>query len=293
MLLGVVLHTALFLIPIDWPGEAEEASFDLFYDELVHAIHGFRMPVFFLLSGFFTAMLWQRRGLRSLIDHRMKRVGLPLLIGAFTIIPLQSWWWLTTAGEELKSAGLIFLVPFSWLYDLQLLWFLWVLLLLVAIFAAAARLGAKFDDRRVWWILIPLVLVPQLLMTEDTWGPDTSSKLLTGPVVLGYYVCFFLFGAFMHEAKISIGRLWTIALLPLFLIFVFGLHFEFESKESWADSVSSVLEVVYAWGMCFAMMGLFKLIASKERGMGALPFGRVVLDLPLAPVFNLRSAEFG
>ena len=123
MLLGVVLHAALFLIPIDWPGVAREASFDLPYDEIVHAIHGFRMPVFFLLSGFFTAMLWEHRGLRAMINHRLKRVGLPLLIGAFTIIPLQSWWWLTTSGEELTLWSLIFLVPFSWLYDLQLLWF--------------------------------------------------------------------------------------------------------------------------------------------------------------------------
>ena len=265
MLLGVVLHAALFLIPIDWPGMAKEASFDFPYDEIVHAIHGFRMPVFFLLSGFFTAMLWQRRGLRALFDHRLKRVGLPLLIGAFTIIPLQSWWWLTTKGEELTVVGLIFLVPLAWLYDLQLLWFLWVLLLLVVIFAIATKIGAKFDDRRVWWILIPLVLVPQLMMGEDTWGPDTSSSLFTDPVVLGYYACFFHFGAFMYQARITIGRRWTIALLPLLVVFVVGLHFEFESKESWADSASSLLEVVYAWGMCFAMMGLFKLIASKER----------------------------
>ena len=115
MFLGVVLHAALFLMPIDWPGVAEEASFDFPYDEMVHAIHGFRMPIFFLLSGFFTAMLWQRRGLRSLVNHRLKRVGLPLLIGAFTIIPLQSWWWLTTSGEDLTVSSLIFLIPFSWL----------------------------------------------------------------------------------------------------------------------------------------------------------------------------------
>ena len=265
MLLGVVLHAALFLIPIDWPGVAKEASLDLPYDEVVHAIHGFRMPVFFLLSGFFTAMLWERRGLRALIDHRIKRVGLPLLIGAFTIIPLQSWWWITTSGEELTLWALVYLIPLAWLYDLQLLWFLWVLLLLVGIFAIAALLGAKFSDKRVWWVLIPLVLVPQLLMGEDTWEPDTSTKLWTHPVVLGYYTCFFLFGAFMHQIKISFGSKWAIVLLPTFFIFVAGLHFEYESREPWSDVVSSVLEVAYAWGMCFGTMGLFKLIASKER----------------------------
>ena len=40
------------------------------------AIHGFRMPVFFLLSGFFTAMLCQKRGLGGLLLHRAKRIAL-------------------------------------------------------------------------------------------------------------------------------------------------------------------------------------------------------------------------
>ena len=46
------------------------------------------MQVFFLLSGFFTAMLWRRHGLRALITHRFKRVFLPLMLGLFTVVPL-------------------------------------------------------------------------------------------------------------------------------------------------------------------------------------------------------------
>ena len=52
------------------------------------AVHGFRMPLFFLLSGFFTAMLWQKRGLASLLMHRTKRILLPLLLGLVTVIPI-------------------------------------------------------------------------------------------------------------------------------------------------------------------------------------------------------------
>ena len=37
---------------------------------LCDVIHGFRMPLFFLISGFFTAMLWKKRGLKKLITHR-------------------------------------------------------------------------------------------------------------------------------------------------------------------------------------------------------------------------------
>ena len=83
MLLGIGLHAAIPFVP--WRVEGDTGGWLL--DVFVAFVHGFRMPLFFLISGFFTALLWRRRGLRSLIRHRLRRVGLPLLIGCFTIIP--------------------------------------------------------------------------------------------------------------------------------------------------------------------------------------------------------------
>ncbi|MEZ6138356.1 MAG: acyltransferase family protein [Pirellulaceae bacterium] len=85
MLLGIVLHSALSFAPIPWSVQDSQQS--SFYYVLFACIHGFRMPLFFVLSGFFTAMLWRKRGLTSLIQHRFKRIFLPLFIGCFTIIP--------------------------------------------------------------------------------------------------------------------------------------------------------------------------------------------------------------
>jgi peptidoglycan/LPS O-acetylase OafA/YrhL len=55
------------------------------------AVHGFRMPLFFIVSGFFTAMLWRTKGLKSLLWHRFRRVLLPCLVGLFTVVPLSNW----------------------------------------------------------------------------------------------------------------------------------------------------------------------------------------------------------
>ena len=85
MLLGIVLHAALSFAPIPWTVQDSQQS--SFYYVLFSCIHGFRMPLFFMLSGFFTAMLWRKRGLASLVQHRFKRIFLPLVIGCFTIIP--------------------------------------------------------------------------------------------------------------------------------------------------------------------------------------------------------------
>ena len=91
MLLGIGLHASLAFFPAPWWVQDQTASFDGLYDEFLWAVHGFRMPVFFLLSGFFTALLWRRRGLRSLIDHRLRRVALPLVIGMVTLVPAVDW----------------------------------------------------------------------------------------------------------------------------------------------------------------------------------------------------------
>ncbi|GIW97263.1 MAG: hypothetical protein KatS3mg111_0596 [Pirellulaceae bacterium] len=64
------------------------------YYVLFAAIHGFRMPLFFMLSGFFTAMLWRKRGLRAMLLHRARRIGLPLILSCLTIIPAM---WIVTA----------------------------------------------------------------------------------------------------------------------------------------------------------------------------------------------------
>ncbi|PHS03306.1 MAG: hypothetical protein COA78_18290 [Blastopirellula sp.] len=87
MLLGIGLHGSLAYITIPlWPVYDTHHSglFDLFNT----LVHGFRMPLFFMISGFFTAMLWRKRGLVSLVKHRAKRILLPLVIFSFTIIPL-------------------------------------------------------------------------------------------------------------------------------------------------------------------------------------------------------------
>lgn len=69
-------------------GVQDSQSSELFAVFLA-SIHGWRMPLFFLVSGYFTAMLWKKRGLQALLVHRVKRIFLPLLLSMVTIIPLM------------------------------------------------------------------------------------------------------------------------------------------------------------------------------------------------------------
>jgi fucose 4-O-acetylase-like acetyltransferase len=57
-------------------------------------IDGFIMPVFFLMSGFFAAKLYQQRGADAFLRHRMARLGLPFLFAFVFILPLDLYAWL-------------------------------------------------------------------------------------------------------------------------------------------------------------------------------------------------------
>ncbi|MFN9718648.1 MAG: acyltransferase family protein [Planctomycetota bacterium] len=87
MLLGIGLHASLSFFPVPWPVQDSRQSglFGVFFT----AIHGFRMPLFFLLSGFFTMMMYRHRGLRALLKQRAVRILLPCILGVVTVVPLM------------------------------------------------------------------------------------------------------------------------------------------------------------------------------------------------------------
>jgi hypothetical protein len=89
MLLGIALHATLSFFPAFWV--VADRRQDAALGVLFSAIHGFRMPVFFVMSGFFSAMLLHRRGRGALVKHRFRRVFLPLLLGMVTIVPATNW----------------------------------------------------------------------------------------------------------------------------------------------------------------------------------------------------------
>lgn len=169
------------------------------------------------------------------------------------------------------------------------IWFLWFLIWLVAIFAVyawlAGRLGWKAKARSSilsrwrWLWLVPLTMVPCSMMSGDggNFGPDTSLGFIPIPHVLFYYVIFFFFGAFYYDCGDSTGRLgasWR-WLLPVSLLLVFPLALEFGTGTfGFRDALlpagfhrpaSIFLQAIYAWGMSFASMGLFRALLTREN----------------------------
>ena len=88
MILGIVLHALLSFIPTPWPVQDTRQN-GLFFIPYA-AIHMFRMPLFFLISGFFTMFILQRHGLGGMVRQRVQRILLPLLLALLTIVPVDN-----------------------------------------------------------------------------------------------------------------------------------------------------------------------------------------------------------
>lgn len=235
MLLGIVLHTALAYAPVNWIVQDIQRHEGL--GLLTVAIHGFRMPLFFMMSGFFTAMLWRKRGLPALLKHRIRRIFFPLPLGLATIVPILN---------------LLYGLPINSL-NFHHLWFLWHLCWLVAGFALVLLLVQRLrlpslpaslvlSPARYLW-LTPLTMSPTAMMAS--FGPDTSAELMPLAHVLGYYAIFFGFGALYYgypDATGLVADWWWLALPTGILIaFPLGLTLDPQLLESpgWYRSSSS------------------------------------------------------
>ena len=71
MWLGIVLHVSVIYMsrpsPLPWHDDLSTSVADL----LVAVIHAFRMPLFFILAGFFVSALVQHRGLAGMVRNRL------------------------------------------------------------------------------------------------------------------------------------------------------------------------------------------------------------------------------
>ncbi len=297
MLLGIGLHVALSFFPNIWPVQDQTSTLDGPYDELFHAVHGFRMPLFFLLSGFFTTMLWRRRGLRALLWHRFRRIVLPLAIVLIVLVPIailatqQAFAPLTAVTD---GDNVLLTVPvrdggftLTWLDNLGHLWFLWFLVWFGAGFAIVAAVLERLGTRRrqrvdAWprwlmWSIVPFTLLGQWLMGErgenPVFGPDTSLGLIPLPHVFGYYALFFVFGALLFDRSNrkgeflvdTLGRRWRIILpVAVLVVFPLALSFTFAGENpSW--ELATAAQGAYTWMMSIGLIGLFRSVFWRER----------------------------
>ena len=113
MIMGVVLHAALLYADADLAYEVtgkKDTPTSETLGVIFFFIHTWRMPVFFLLAGFFTRLMIERRGTLNLLKNRSIRIGIPLIVGSLTYNLLFGY------GSVLQTHHLWFLYDLVWMY---------------------------------------------------------------------------------------------------------------------------------------------------------------------------------
>ncbi|MGB4487097.1 MAG: acyltransferase family protein [Pseudomonas veronii] len=230
MLAGVLFHAALayspLMQPIFPPADRQTA---VVVDLVAWGLHLVRMPLFFLVAGFFAAWILASRSGAALARQRVRRLLVPLLL-AWPLVWLSlsaatDW---AAANVEHPSAMLTMIAQWMQQPDPPRLppstvhlWFLYYLLLFAVVHWALrtlelGRLGQRLLQRHPAWVLLglPLLLVPALASVS---APHPAPESLVPQFwAITFYGSFFALGTLLHGRPDWIERARPIAkwLLP-------------------------------------------------------------------------------
>jgi len=222
MFLGIYLHAVAAYTPeAGWPWKPAELTEKLLWS--ISVIHVFRMPIFYAMAGFFTALLLARYGLRRAAWNRFMRIVVPFVVGWIVIWPITMFLAGTaTYGVDRTLKGFATGIVFRYAHPMHL-WFLEYLIVLYVLAAIAVAVvplvlseRARQAALRVFRAIVlspwaPLILaVPsfaaQLLM-PNPWIEDPPGFIPVFRIVAVYAIPF----AFGWLLFLQIDLLETIA----------------------------------------------------------------------------------
>ena len=289
MMLGIVLHASQWYVtepPGGLPMPLDDSRSYLF-DIIMHFIHSFRMPLFFVLAGFFTSLLVGKRSFRGTYINRLQRILVPLLLAIVTILPLTlvfmvsfmasarfgTQQFLITESQlkiistEMNAAGMPTDQP-----SLGHLWFLYYLLyfyLLIPLCFIVSRWTTKLNLGRI--VTSPLFCALLGAYTVFTLWFFRGGVLFEGfifikphPPSLLYYGSFFFLGYLFHSHRGILDTFrnylgwFAAASLLLFPLAMYFTHMDFATEETQQFHGPAVIANAFlTWALIYFFMGLF------------------------------------
>ncbi|MGB9096641.1 glucans biosynthesis protein MdoC [Erwinia sp.] len=208
MLLGVPFHVSLIYSTQIWTVNSPAPSEWLTL--LNDFIHAFRMQVFFVISGYFSYMLYLRYSSKHWLKVRLERVGIPML-AAVPLLTLPQFYlikdWTSKIGDWHDFSFYQRFNALAWNL-ISHLWFLLVLVVLTVIGVWAFKWlrdgkGSKTDYSDITWVKLSLAI----LLCSLGWGAVRRLLFLFAPDLLGdglfnyavmqslFFLPFFMLGA--------------------------------------------------------------------------------------------------
>ncbi len=286
MLLGLVFHSALTYTVMDlgdgWPIKDTGAT-HLSNDFIFYLIHTFRIPTFFLVAGFFGAMLFYERKTIKMIKNRVSRIVYPFIVFLPllwpTIVFAFAYSKLIFAGSNnafaetiAKFSNPLILIPTKTHH----LWFLYYLILITAasvllalVFKRLPNLSVTISKAFNWVIQKPIVRVLVFtgltcfvyIIMRSTSMSGMSFRPYFNTFVFHFF--FYIVGWILFKSKHlldSMMRLdWFCTILGFILTIIYFVNLKPLNKGYFI-----ILSSFIVWLFIFGITGLFIRYGSKH-----------------------------
>jgi glucan biosynthesis protein C len=320
MLLGLVLHSALTYNVTNhgdvWDLKDPETT-HIATDFLVLLIHSFRMPIFFLIAGFFGAMLFYERKPMKMVVNRVSRIVFPFVVFLIILAPILSFVFRYSSFvfDNISNPLEKTLEPFSEIYfyipkGTSHLWFLYYLIyttgfsvLVALLLKKAPKFTSKFTQLFSWIIQRPFVRVlffagitfvilsvlkTPMVAPSTSFVPDSNTFI--------FYVFFYLVGWVLYKSKQHLHTIiqydWLCTILAIILVISQGIIIQYADLSLTPTSNSSLLilfSALIVWLFTFGITGLFIRYGSNHskrmRYISDASYWVYLIHLPLTILF--------
>lgn len=270
---------------VEWPG----------FNLIVQWNDGFFMPLMFLLAGLFVRPSLERKGLGRYLADRALRLGVPLLIGVATVVPLSYYATYLQAGGSGGFGGFWAHMVTKGPWPSGPLWFLGALLgfdlaTVLALSRANVRRMTLALDRLTPSVQVLLFLLLATLAYLPARALLGGSLWLTaGPFGIqasriGLYAFFFVAGAIVGADRVAalFDRHWLRwpLLAGLATTLLVGTD-----RQAWPDWLDGALMVVFATAMAVGLLAVAVRFGRRHSVIGdslsANAYGIYVVHWPI------------
>jgi len=238
------------------------------FDTVLYIIYPWFMPLLFLVAGISARYSIEKRGEKSFIKDRIKRILLPSIAGIFILGWVCG---LVTAQYTDFFSGQGTNIPFFIKYIICCLTGIGPLWFLHELFLASLVLMIirKIEKDRLWNLCSKINIWGLMLLVFAVWG---SSHILNTPLIEvyrnGIYIFMFLLGyyLFSHEEITDITVKYrfyflalALALAAAYTIFYYGKNYTTQ------ECLKGFFTNFFAWTAILAILGNFKAYFNKEN----------------------------
>jgi glucans biosynthesis protein C len=280
MLLGVVLHSAITYGNADWGSTwslKDPIATSSVNDYIVDIIHVFRMQIFFLVAGFFGAMLFYERKPLKMVKNRISRIVFPFIVFLILLWPTVVYASVYTrslfngsnnplADALARFSSIEILIPNGTFH----LWFLYYLAIITFVSVGLGLLFKKIPivsnyisnifgkviQKPILRVIIFASLTAVVYLIIGTSQVAASISFIPDFNTFIYFLFFYLVGWVLFKSKHLLDSMmkfdWVCTILGTALFTVF-----FFMNASFGYEVQIILKSTMIWLFVFGITGLF------------------------------------